>query len=103
MAIPYTHTDNDIVELHDEPMADYGVSYIAEKGKANPLQEQIGGEHYRLPIQPIEYIYRNGLDFIQGNIVKYATRFKKKGGVQDLKKIIHYARLAAKLEYNEEI
>lgn len=64
--------------------------------------EQVGGDHYKsLPIQPIEYIYRNGLDFLQGNIVKYATRHKSKGKAEDVRKIIHYARLILEIEYGE--
>lgn len=60
----------------------------------NPLEEQIGGTHYKtMKIQPIEFILANDLDFCQGNIVKYTCRYKQKGGVEDLNKVIHYARL----------
>ncbi len=56
---------------------------------------QVGGSHYKgMPIQPIEYITENGLSFIQGNIVKYATRYPHKGcAVDDLRKIKHYCDL----------
>ena len=60
----------------------------------NPLSEQVGGSHYKtMKIQPIEFIMANDLDFCQGNIVKYVCRYKQKGGVEDLNKVIHYARL----------
>jgi hypothetical protein len=52
--------------------------------------KQVGGRHYMTAIQPIEYILANQLDFCEGNIVKYATRWKNKGGVEDLRKIKHY-------------
>lgn len=69
---------------------------------SDPLASQVGGDHYaKLAIQPIEYIHRNNLDFLQGNIVKYATRHKDKGGAEDVRKIIHYAKLILKLEYGE--
>lgn len=69
----------------------------------NPLDSQVGGTHYKdLKIQPIEYIYANGLDFLQGNIIKYATRHKNKNGAEDVKKIIHYAELILKLEYGND-
>jgi len=63
-----------------------------------PSETQIGGEHYQsLPIQPSEYIFRNGLSWPAGNIVKYATRAGRKGGAegmrQDIEKIKHYAEL----------
>lgn len=56
-----------------------------------PKDRQVGGDHYQTPIQPIDYILANNLDFCEGSIVKYITRWRKKGGVQDLEKIIHYA------------
>ena len=67
------------------------------------LNRMVGGNHYREgTIQPIEFIDSNDLDFIQGSIVKYAVRHKRKNGVQDLEKIIHYAQLAMELQYDSE-
>lgn len=64
------------------------------------LDMQVSGDHYsKLKIQPIEFIQANDLDFFQGNIVKYATRHKDKNGVDDLRKVIHYAQLAIELQY----
>lgn len=63
------------------------------------LSEQVGGEHYKkLVIQPVEYIHANGLPFIEGCIVKYATRWRDKGGVRDLEKIKHFVELLIELE-----
>ena len=62
--------------------------------------KQIGGNHYKgYKIQPIEFIVANKLDFIQGNIVKYALR-NKAGENPDEKwnKIIHYCELAKELK-----
>jgi hypothetical protein len=60
----------------------------------NPLTEQVGGSHYKtMKIQPIEFILANELPFCEGNVVKYICRYKQKGGVEDLNKVIHYARL----------
>jgi hypothetical protein len=72
--------------------------------KQDALDKQVGGYHYNnLEIQPIEFIHRNDLNFCQGNIIKYATRYKSKNGVEDLKKVKHYAELLAKLEYGIDI
>jgi hypothetical protein len=69
---------------------------------SEPLEMQIGGDHYRsLAIQPLEFIQRNKLGWCEGNIVKYATRHKAKGGAEDIKKIIHYAQALLSLEYGE--
>ena len=56
--------------------------------------KQVGGNHYeRMKIQPIEYIMANELDFCEGNIVKYVSRYKHKNGIEDLKKARHYLNL----------
>jgi hypothetical protein len=60
---------------------------------------QVGGSHYQSPIQPIDYIAANELGFKEGNIVKYVTRWKRKGGVEDLKKARHYLDLLIKQGY----
>jgi len=56
--------------------------------------KQVGGNHYKdMPIQPIDYIMKNGLGFCEGNIVKYITRYNSKGGVEDIAKALHYCEL----------
>jgi hypothetical protein len=65
------------------------------------LDKQEGGNHYnKLRIQPVEYIHANQIPFIEGSIIKYATRWRDKGGIEDLKKIIHFAELLIELEQN---
>ena len=55
---------------------------------------QVGGNHYHNNgIQPIHYILANDLGFCEGNVVKYITRYKHKGGIEDLDKVIHYVEL----------
>jgi hypothetical protein len=41
-------------------------------------------------IQPIDYIEANNMDFLEGCIIKYITRYKYKNGLQDLKKAKNY-------------
>jgi len=61
---------------------------------AFPQVKQIGGSHYKFfPIQPYEFISKNGLTFFQGCVVKYVCRYIEKNGIQDLEKIIHYCEL----------
>lgn len=60
---------------------------------------QIGGTHYKnLPIQPVEYIHKNGLGFIEGSAIKYLTRWRNKNGIEDLKKARHFIDLLIELE-----
>lgn len=64
----------------------------------NALVNQIGGSHYKsLQMQPIELIVKAELSYIQGNIVKYITRYKNKNGKEDIQKCMHYAELAVEL------
>lgn len=63
---------------------------------------QVGGNHYKdLKIQPIEYIHANGLNFLEGNVVKYITRHRNKNGKQDLEKAKHCIDLLIEFEYNK--
>lgn len=63
------------------------------------LDKQESGNHYKdKGIQPIVYIYANNLGFCEGNVVKYVTRWKDKGGEADLRKAIHYLELLIQLE-----
>ncbi len=41
-------------------------------------------------IEPIDYIVANKLSYCEGNVVKYISRWKFKGGVEDLKKAKQY-------------
>jgi hypothetical protein len=60
----------------------------------------VGGSHYKdFAIQPAEFIHRNGIGFLAGNIIKYVCRFKAKNGAQDLEKAMHYLQLLTELEY----
>jgi hypothetical protein len=63
------------------------------------LNVQVGGDHYKkMKIQPIEFIHANNLPFIEGNIVKYITRWREKNGLKDLEKVKHYVDLLIDLE-----
>ena len=65
------------------------------------IKQQVGGDHYsKLAIQPVEYINKNNLTYLQGNVIKYVTRYKDKNGVEDLQKAKHYIELLIELEDN---
>jgi hypothetical protein len=60
---------------------------------------QIGGKHYKsLKIQPVEYIHANDIGYFEGNVIKYVSRWRDKGGVEDLHKALHYLELLIDLE-----
>lgn len=69
---------------------------------ANPLDVQVAGGHYKdKKIQPVEYIHANGLNFLEGCIVKRITRWRDKPAehrFQDLEKIKHEVDLLIEME-----
>lgn len=73
-----------------DPPANAGVGALAR---------QEGGAHYKgMKIQPFEYIHANGLPFAEGCVVKYVSRWRSKGGVEDLKKARHFLDLLIEAE-----
>lgn len=63
------------------------------------LDTQVGGSHYKgMAIQPMEYSMANGLDACQHTIIKYVTRFRSKGGLQDLMKARHTLDMLVEFE-----
>lgn len=60
---------------------------------------QHGGTHYKdKSIQPWDYIAANKLDYFEGNVVKYVSRWRDKGGIDDLHKARHYLDKLIELE-----
>jgi hypothetical protein len=64
---------------------------------------QVGGTHYKNnAVQPWDYIIANDLPYLEGNIVKYITRWRKKGGIDDLRKVLHYTQKLIEVETHKE-
>jgi hypothetical protein len=66
-------------------------SELIEPGSTVPANDrQVGGDHYKKRgIQPWDYIAANCLDWFTGEIIKYITRWRDKGGIKDLEKARH--------------
>lgn len=63
------------------------------------LEKQVSGSHYKdFPIQPVEFIHKNNIPYIEGNVIKYISRWRDKGGLADLEKAKHYIDLLIELE-----
>lgn len=66
------------------------------------LNQQIGGGHYKeFKIQPVEFITKNQVPYIEGCVIKYVMRHRLKNGKQDIEKAIHYLNLLMEMEYSE--
>ena len=73
-----------------------------EPATPKALDVQVGGDHYKnMPIQPVVYIHKNGIGYMEGNVIKYLTRWRGKNGLQDLKKARHYLDLLIEMESGE--
>ena len=68
------------------------------------FDKQINGDHYKLMmIQPLEYALANDLGICEHAVVKYISRWKMKGGVDDLRKAIHYCEILIEQELDRPL
>jgi hypothetical protein len=64
---------------------------------------QVGGNHYKkMRIQPLEYALDNDLGICEHAIVKYVSRWKDKGGIEDLRKARHYLDILIERNLSED-
>lgn len=59
-------------------------------------------QHYTQGIECWDYIVSHGMNYLEGNIVKYVTRYKLKNGLEDLKKAQHYLNKLIEVVENEK-
>jgi hypothetical protein len=68
------------------------------------FDKQINGNHYKLMmIQPLEYALANDMGICEHAVVKYISRWKTKGGVEDLRKAIHYIEILIEQELDRPL
>lgn len=93
---PFSPTNNDPVHTKVEP-APVKVDEPTQPPNVNDIQH--GGTHYKtMAIQPWDYIVSNNLGYLEGNAVKYLSRWRQKNGIEDLKKAIHYIEKLIEIE-----
>ena len=66
----------------------------------NPNSRQIGGDHYRAVYQHWDFVADAWLGYFEAQITKYLSRWRKKEGVKDLAKALHYYEKLKEL-YNQ--
>ena len=82
-------------------------SYVIVKEVDECYEDEVvtNPKHYDkvgFAIQPIEYITKNELDFLEGNVIKYVSRYPHKGGVNDLLKAKTYIEFLITRERGKE-
>lgn len=74
---------------------------VEKSDKESQLKIQVDGNHYKnLVIQPAEYSFKNELNWHQGEIIKYVTRYNLKNGRKDLEKARHLIDMLIEFEYD---
>ena len=71
------------------------IAWTEEKNNINP--DHYGGSE----IDVIDFCQVNNLDFMQGNVIKYITRYRKKNGLEDVRKAVEYINRILADEYPE--
>lgn len=56
----------------------------------NPNDRQVAGTHYAGKLQHWDYVIAARLGYFEGQITKYALRYRKKNGAEDVAKALHY-------------
>lgn len=65
-------------------------------------EKQVGGSHYGGgSLQHWDIVDRFQLDYFQGQITKYVMRWKKKNGLEDLKKAQHFLEKYIEIQAKE--
>lgn len=63
------------------------------------FKEQIGGDHYKGLVVPLaEFCHLNGIGTLEGNVIYYVTRWRSKGGLEDVKKARHTLDMLIEME-----
>ena len=66
------------------------------------FSNKIKPTYYGTGIDVIEFCLRNNLTFMQGNVIKYVTRYKNKNGIEDLEKAKEYIDRLIEFEKRSE-
>ena len=70
--------------------------------KFESINSKIKPSYYGSGIDVIEFCLRNNLTFMQGNVIKYVTRYKNKNGIEDLEKAKEYIERLIEFERREK-
>lgn len=70
--------------------------------KFEAKSSKIKPSYYGSGFDVIEFCLRNNLTFMQGNVIKYVTRYKNKNGIEDLEKAKEYIDRLIEFEKRKE-
>ena len=72
--------------------------------KVEANQRQVGGNHYKQDgaVEHWDIVVQHDLDYFQGQITKYVMRWKRKNGIQDLEKALHFLEKYIEVEKSKQ-
>lgn len=74
------------------------------KMNSEDAKDPINPNYYTdMKIAPSDYIWKNNIPYLEGNVIKYISRHKGKNGAEDIKKAIKYCEMILELEYGEKV
>ena len=78
---------------------DYPLSIFRVLPTNKDIENKTKPTYYGSQVDVIDFCQMNNLDFMQGNVIKYVTRYKEKNGKEDLLKAKEYIdRMIKKME-----
>ncbi len=64
--------------------------------------DKINPPYYKRSIEVTDFIIEYDMNFLEGNIIKYVTRYKNKNGIEDLEKAKWYLEKLIKCTKNSK-
>lgn len=102
----------EVENLNDDLFQESDIEYAEEAierelnekecNQMNNYTDKINPSYYGTGLDVIDFCQKNNLDFMQGNVIKYVTRYKEKNGKEDLLKAMKYIERMLKENYKEE-
>ena len=86
----YNYLDVIVVKNDLGYKKDYPKTAFAYRKDYKINNDKINPSYYGKQFDVIDFCQMNNLDFMQGNVIKYVTRYKEKNGKEDLLKAKEY-------------
>lgn len=100
--VDYEYLDCIIVTNDEGRRKKYPIDTFGKLPNKEVTTDKIKPSYYGSGIDVIEFCLRNNLTFMQGNVIKYVTRYKNKNGIEDLEKAKEYIDRLIEFERREK-
>ena len=96
--------NDDLFQESDIAYAEEAIERESNNGgiSMNNYTDKTKPTYYGTGFDVIDFCQKNNLDFMQGNVIKYVTRYKEKNGKEDLLKAKEYIDRIIKENYKED-